>query len=243
MLKSFLKTFVVILLVGFVAVGCASTVKVIEHASLQTKVNLSEPVFLNLAVAERTAYVKTTNTSDVQNIPLDVALKDRLSKKGIILVEDPTKANWIIQANITSLVYNKVASLGKEAGGAGAILGGVSGGILGGTSRDSWLGAAVGTVVGGAVGSIAGALVKVESYTGTVDLQIQERVAGGVKGTMKTEAKQGTSTTMTTQREIVSDFQTYRTYLTVEATRTNINLDEAVAELATKIADQIAGLF
>ncbi len=90
---------------------------------------------------------------------------------------------------------------------------------------------------------VAGALVKVESYTGTVDLQIQERVAGGVKGTMKTEAKQGTSTTLATEREVVSDFQTYRTFMTVEATRTNINLDEAIVELTAKIADQIAGLF
>lgn len=58
MLKVFLKPLLLSQAVGFVAVGCASTVKVIEHASLQTKVNLAEPVFLNLAVAERTVICK-----------------------------------------------------------------------------------------------------------------------------------------------------------------------------------------
>lgn len=243
MLKKHFKALVVVLIVGFIATGCASTAKMIDHATLQTKVKLSEPIFLSLATAERTAYVKVTNTSDVQNIPLETALKDNLTKKGITLIDDPTKATWIIQANLTSLVYNKVASMGEDASRAGVVLGGVSGGVLAGTSRDTWFGAAVGTIAGSIVGGITGALAKVESYTGTVDLQIQERVSGGVRGTMKTEAKQGTATTLATEREVVSDFQTYRTFMTVEATRTNINLDEAVVELSTKIADQIAGLF
>jgi len=237
-----LKGFIALILVFFTIYGCASTATMLDHASLQTKVTLSEPVFLNLA-GERTAYAKVTNTSDIQNIPLDVALKDRLARKGMALVEDPTKANWIVQANITSFVYSKVASMGQEAGKVGTVMGGIAGAVIPGSSRDSWFGAAVGSIVGNVVGSVAGALVKIESYTGAVDLQIQEKVKGGVKGTMKTDVAQGTSTTLTTEREIESDYQTYRTKMMVEATRTNINLEEAVAEIAAKLADQIAGLF
>jgi hypothetical protein len=238
-----LKKFIVIGLVVLAFYGCASTSKMIDHASLQTKVTMSEPVFLNLATSERTVYVKVTNTSDVQNIPLDSVLKERLAKKGLVLVEDPSKANWIIQANITSLTYNKVASMGQDAGQVGAAIGGIAGALIPGSSRDSWIGAAAGSIVGNIAGAVAGSLIKIGSYRGTVDVQIQERVSGGIKGRIKSEVKQGTSTTMTTEREVVSDFQIYRTSLSVEATRTNINLDEAIAELTSKIADQIAGLF
>jgi len=237
------KTLMVVAFVFFTIYGCASTSKMIDNATLQTKVTLSEHIFLNLAASERTVYTKVTNTSDVQNIPLDAALRDKLTKKGIVLVEDPTKANWIVQANITSLAYSKIASMGDDAGKVGAGIGGIVGAIIPGSTRDSWLGSAVGAIVGNVAGALAGSLVKVESYSGSVDLQIQEKVKNGVKGTIKTEAKQGTSTIMTTEREIISDYQTYRTYMTVEATRTNINLEEAIAELTAKIADQIAGLF
>ncbi|MCX8023313.1 MAG: complement resistance protein TraT [Syntrophorhabdaceae bacterium] len=237
------KKLLVFVFVLFAIYGCASTAKIVDHASLKTKVTLSEPVFLNLATPQRTVYVKVTNTSDVQNIPLDQALKERLLKKGVTITEDPSRANWIIQANITSLVYNKLSSMGEDAGRVGAAIGGVAGALVPRVSRDAWLGAAAGSIVGNVAGAITGALVKVESYTGSVDLQIQERVAGGVKGKVKTEAKQGTSTTMTTEREVESDFQTYRTRIYVEATRTNINLDEAIAEVTAKLADQIAGLF
>ncbi|HOP86864.1 MAG TPA: complement resistance protein TraT [Syntrophorhabdaceae bacterium] len=237
------KKFIALGLILFALYGCASTAKVIDHASLKTKVTLSEPIFLNLATPERTVYVKVTNTSDIQNVSLEPVLKDRLIKKGLTLLDDPTKANWIVHANITSLFYEKLGSMGDDAGKVGAAVGGIAGALIPGSSRDSWLGAAAGAIVGNVAGAIAGSLVKVESYIGNVDVQIQERVAGGVKGKVKTEAKQGTSTTMTTEQEVVSDFQTYRARFTVEATRTNINLEEALAELTAKVADQIAGLF
>ncbi|MCX7965835.1 MAG: complement resistance protein TraT [Syntrophorhabdaceae bacterium] len=239
----FFKSLFIYIIVGFLFAGCASTAKMVDHASLKTKVTLSEPIFLNLAAMERTVYPKVTNTSDVQNIPLDTVLRDRLIKKGLTIVDNPTKANWIIHANITSLIYNKLSSMGEEAGRVGAAIGGVAGALIPGSSRDSWLGAAAGSIVGNVVGAVTGALVKLESYSGSVDLQIQERVIGGVRGKIKTEASQGTSTTLTTEREVLSDFQTYRTKLTVEATRTNINLEEAITEITAKLADQIAGLF
>jgi len=223
--------------------GCASTARVIEHASLQTKVALSEPVFLNIASQDRTVYVKVTNTSDVQNIPLEPLVKDRLAKKNLDVVDNPIMANWIVQANITSLVYNKLGSMGEDTGRIGAAIGGIAGALIPGTSRDSWLGAAVGSIVGNVAGAVAGALVKIESYTGNVDLQIQEKVSGGVKGVVKTEVKQGTSTKLITEKEVQTDYQTYRTNMSIEATQTNINLEEAVSELTNKLADQIAGLF
>jgi len=54
---------------------------------------------------------------------------------------------------------------------------------------------------------------------------------------------QGSATTVTTETEEVKDYQTYRTSLSVMAKRTNINLEEAVTEIAEKASMQIAALF
>ncbi|MCX7858317.1 MAG: complement resistance protein TraT [Deltaproteobacteria bacterium] len=223
--------------------SCASTSKIIEHANLQTKVTLVEPIFLNVAAPKRTAFVKVTNTSDVQGIPLEDALRDRLSKKNVVIVSDPAEAHWIVQVNVTSLVYQKVGSMGQEASQVGAVIGGIAGALIPGSGRDSWIGAAAGSIAGNIVGAVAGSLVKVESYAGLVDLQIQERLTQMVKGKMKSEVKQGTSTTYTTERDVESEYQTYRTLMRIEATRTNIDLEEVKREIAGKVADQIAGLF
>ncbi|HOT43149.1 MAG TPA: complement resistance protein TraT [Syntrophorhabdaceae bacterium] len=241
-----LKILMVLVIGVFLFAGCASTGKMLDHATLKTEVKMSDTIFLNLNTQERTAYVKVLNTSDIQNIPLEPALKERLVKKGIRLVDNPADATWIIQANIKSLFYIKEKSMASETGVAGAGMGGFLGGVGSALSRSNNMGVAVGAAVGSIIGNVAGAalgaLVKIESYEGIVDLQIQEKVKGGVKGKMVADIRRG-STTMTTEREIESEYQTYSTFLNVEAKRTNINLEEAIAEITAKLADQIAGLF
>ena len=69
--------------------GCASTARMIEHASLQAKVVMTDPVFLSLTAKERTAFIDVRNTSDLQGVMLAPALRDRLIKKNITLVDDP----------------------------------------------------------------------------------------------------------------------------------------------------------
>ncbi|MCX8109919.1 MAG: complement resistance protein TraT [Syntrophorhabdaceae bacterium] len=241
-----LKVLFVFAVAVFIFTGCASTGRMIDHATLKTEVRMSDTIFLNLSNQERTAYVKVLNTSDVQNIPLEPALKERLLKKGVRLVDNPANATWIVQANIKSLVYSKEGSMSGETGAAGAGMGGFFGGVTSALSKSNNTGIAVGAAVGSIIGNVAGAalgaLVKIESYSGVVDLQIQEKVKGGVKGKMVANIRRG-STTTTTERDIESDYQTYSTFLNVEAKRTNINLEEAIAEITAKLADQIAGLF
>ena len=62
-------------------------------------------------------------------------------------------------------------------------------------------------------------------------------------GVVRTDVRQGTSTVVSTQQAVQSNYQTYRTKFQVEARRTNLNIDEAVARITDKLADQIAGLF
>jgi hypothetical protein len=122
--------------------------------------------------------------------------------------------------------------------------GGFGGAIAGASIGDgSVAGALIGGVAGSLIGGAIGAAFKVETYAGVIDVQIQERIEGGVSGIMKTDAKQGLSTIIQTEREIKSDFQIYRTRILASAKQTNIDNVEAARVVSERLARQIAGLF
>lgn len=231
------------LLLALTLGGCASTARMMENATLTTNVVMQDTLFLDKTKAkEKKVFVDVTNTSEVKDIPLDRYLREKFAQKNICVVEDAADATWIVQANISRLTYNKVESMGADLGRYGAIAGGVVGYALPGTVRDSWFASAVGGVVGNIVGAAVGSIVKVEAYEGSIDVQIKEK-SGTVKETKVSRISQGSATTVTTETEEVKDYQTYRTSLSVTAKRTNINLEEAVTEIAEKASMQIAALF
>lgn len=231
------------LLLALTLGGCASTARMMENATLTTNVVMQDTLFLDKTKAkEKKVFVDVTNTSEVKDIPLDRYLREKSAQKNICVVEDAADATWIVQANISRLTYNKVESMGADLGRYGAIAGGVVGYALRGTVRDSWFASAVGGIVGNIVGAAVGSIVKVEAYEGSIDVQIKEK-SGTVKETKVSRISQGSATTVTTETEEVKDYQTYRTSLSVTAKRTNINLEEAVTEIAEKASMQIAALF
>ena len=223
--------------------GCASTGRLIDNASLQTRVVMTDAVFLSLTPKEKTAYIRVTNTSDLQGVMLAPVLRDRLMKKGFTLVDEPANVSYIIQPNITSFVARKEGSASKDVSIAGTIMGGVAGAALAGGRGDTLPFAMVGSIVGNVGGAVIGSLFKVQSVAGMVDLQIQEKTDAPVTGVVRTDARQGTSTVLSTQQAVQSNYQMYRTRFQIEARRTNLNIDEAVAGITDKLADQIAGLF
>lgn len=241
--KSLIVLLLVISLMGLTS--CAQTMHAIEHAKMTVIVKMSDTIFLdaqNLA-KNRKAYVRVTNTSDMQEIAFEGLLRDKLAQKGIMLVNDPSEAGYIIQANVLYMDYEKkgLTADGMLAGGFG---GAIAGNILGGRG---WKGPAAGTLIGSVVGGLAGAAIgaafKVETFFGTVDVQVQEKVEGGVRGTMTTDASQGSATRLHTEREVQSDYQTYRTRIVAKATQTNIDRAEAAGIISEKLAQQIAGMF
>jgi len=225
--------------------GCAQTMHAIEHAKMTTTVKMSDSIFLNPAVLDknRNIYVRVTNTSDMQDISFENMLKDRLAAKGLTIVNDPSNASFLIQANVLYMDYEKqgLTADGMLTGGYG---GAIAGALLGGRG---WKGPAAGAIIGSAVGSIVGGAIgsafKVENFFGAVDVQIQEKVEGGVKGVVITNASQGSATKLQTEKEITSDYQTYRTRIVAKATQTNIDKTEAARVLSEKLAVQIAGMF
>jgi outer membrane lipoprotein SlyB len=128
-----------------------------------------------------------------------------------------------------------------------ALTGGYGGALLGvatGRGTGRYTGGAAGALVGSAAGTLIGAAVHVDTYMGVVDIQVKEKVPqGNVSTTTQSNLKQGMGTTIKSSHYTVSNYQTYRTRIAVKATRTNINMKEAVPVIENKLSSEIAGIF
>ena len=245
-MKKLMKIATVLILIVFITVssGCATTMRAIEHAQMTTTVRMSKTIFLDPVALKRnkTVYIRVTNTSDMQEIDFENLLKERLQLRGITITQDPEKAGYIVQANVLYMNFERegMTADGMLLGGYGGAL---AGAFAGGDWRGSLVGAGIGGLAGALVGGAIGAAFQVKTFFGTIDIQIQEKVASGVKGTMVTDAKQGEATVLRTEREVVSDFQTYTTRVVAKAKQTNIDRVEAAKVISEKLAIQIAGMF
>jgi len=233
------------LLVGVVVLaGCGQTMHAIKHAKLQTNVNMSNTIFLDAEtlVKNRNIFLRVTNTSQLKDIAFEDELRKLLAQKGYNLTKDPSKAGYIIQANVLYMDYerNDLTADGMLSGGFGGAIGGA---LLGGDDAGKTVGAIIGATVGSLAGAAVGAVIHVDKFVGVVDVQIKERVKGGVVGEMTTQASQGAATTLKTTRKVKSDFQTYRTRIVATAVQTNIDKKEASQVLSGILANQIGGIF
>lgn len=216
----------------------------IQHREMSLSAKMSDTIFLDPEILNknRSVFVRVTNTSDFQEIDFGEILKGKLTGKGFSLTSSPSSAGYIIQANLLHMGAEKedLTAEGMLAGGFGGALGGAHIG-------SGWTSAIAGATGMGIVGSIAGGLVgsmiHVDTYFGAVDIQVKEASEGTVKGVMKTDAKQGSATTLQTEKEVKLNFQEYRTRIVVTATQTNINRQKACQAIADRLASQIVGMF
>ena len=223
--------------------SCAQTMNAVEHAKLQTQAKMTSTIFLEPVKSpdEKTVFVQVKNTSDVQSLQFEERLKEKLRAKGYRIEEDPYKANYWVQANVLYMgKESQHATLaGALAGGYGGTLAGLSVGHGYGT-----LGAAgAGALIGSGLGMIAGAAIHVDTYLGVIDVQIKEKTHGPIQTEVRSDLEQGIGTTVHSTHTVNTPYQAYRTRIVASATRTNINLQEAVAVLSDKLAGEIAGIF
>lgn len=229
--------------------GCAKTMSAIENRNLNVQAKMSETIFLDpTALTEnKKVYVRTTNTSDFQDIDIQNILGQKLASKGMTLVTNPKDAGYMVQAN---LLY-----MGEQKDGISidSVLAGGFGGALIGTAiaahkvNNSYSSMAGYGLAGAAIGALGGmamdAMVHVDEYIGAMDVQVQEPVKGGVTGTQTANLKNGIATQTTTTRNTESNKQEYRTRIAVWAKQTNMDKREASIVLADRLATQIAAMF
>ncbi len=249
MQKPLFKVLSVLVLFVFMVslTGCGQMINAIEHSDMQVKLKMSDTIFLDPVVKakNRTVYVAVNNTSDMQEVDtgmLQNLIASRLTAKGYQVVNDPSQAGYIIQANVLYMDYYRQTGT-KEGAVEGALVGAGSGALIG-QSRDTSIALGlIGGLVGGVGGALLGKALKVETYAGVVDVQIQEKTDKPVVGQIVTNAQQGSSTTIQTKQEISSNYQIYRTKIVCTAQQTNIDKNEAARAIAERIANQIGGMF
>ena len=228
----------------FIFSGCAGTMHAIQHRDMSLSAQMSDTIFLDPEILDknRSVFVRVTNTSDFQEIDFAEILKGKLTTKGFSITNLPSSAGYIIQANLLYMGVEKedLTADGMLAGGFGGALGGsrMGSGVHGPIAAAAGMG-----IVGSIVGGVVGSMIHVDTYLGAVDIQVKEVSEGVVKGVMRTDAKQGSSTTLQTEKEVNSNFQEYRTRIVVKAKQTNINRERACNAIADRLAMQIVGMF
>jgi len=232
---------VLVLLVS--VVNCAGVAKSIQHKDLEVSVKMSDTVFLDVETLEnsKTVYLRVTNTSDMQEIDFDNMLRTKLEAKGFIIVNKPSQAGYRVQVNVLYMGKEKddmTAEMMMAGGFGGALTG-----LATGRGNSIYTGGLIGAAAGSIGGAIIGSMIKVIKYVGVIDVQIQEKVAGGVTGTMKTDAGQGSATRLNTSRNIKSNYQTFRTRMTATADQTNLKKEVAAQHISNRLAMQLTGIF
>ncbi len=250
-LSSFKKGlfFCLIIVFAFQMTGCAHMLTAIEHSSLQTKVKMTDTIFIDpvkLAKA-KTVFVSVRNTSEMQEIDFGNMLKQKFMAKGYTITDNPDEADYIVIANVLYMDYSKQTGT-YEFGSVGATAGALAGGFLGrGSSTSNLTGSIAGGIAGGLIGGLGGALIgsaiKVETYAGIVDVEIREMADNAVTGKLVTNATQGSATTLQTEQKVETNYQTYRTKIIATAQKTNLDRTEAAQEISDKISTQIVGMF
>jgi hypothetical protein len=229
--------------------GCAATSVAISKHELDVQTKMSDTIFLDpTPESKRTVFVQVRNTSDRADFDINQEVASAIAAKGYRVVNDPDKAQFILQANI--LQVGKVAPSAAQMSAFGRY-----GAPLAGVFTGAGIAAAAGTVhaapifaaglIGGVVETIADAAVRDVYFSALTDVQIRERTRTGVKSHESSlhNLKQGRSggTTVTTDED--TDFKTYQTRVMSVANKVNLDFAEAAPPLRAGLVRVIAGVF
>jgi len=240
-------TYLLLAILIFQLSGCATIPEAIEHRDLRVGLKMTDTIFLDPVkkAQNRTIYVEVRNTSDLQEVNPEMVksrLVEKLKAKGYQIVENPLDAGYILQINILYMDYYRKTGA-REGALTGAVVGALAGAGAGGRDVEALILAAAGAALGYVGGAVIGAAIKIETYAGVIDVQVQEKTDKPVVGELRTEAKQGTSTTLITTQEVKTNYQTYRTRIAATAVKTNLKKEEAAPVIAEKLATQVAEIF
>jgi hypothetical protein len=233
--------------------ACAATTTAIGKRQLDVQTKMSQTIFLDpVPPAQRTVFVDVRNTSDKPEFDIRPAVTQAIAARGYTVVDDPTQAQYMLQANVLQAGRSSETAAEKAyRGGFGSVLvGGATGGAAGygigraGGGNDIGL-AVAGALIGAAVSSIADAFVHDTSYTIVSDIQVSERTRSGVLVT-ETESQrlpQGTAGSRSQTSEDTTAWKRYRTRVVSTAEKANLEWPEAAPELVAGTTRSIAGIF
>src|SRR5262249_37452226 len=155
---------------------------------------------------------------------LDNQVKDGLHRKGYVVVNDPKKAHYVLQANVLHVGKVELSQANSifDSGFGTGIFGAATAGALGGDGRTA-LGVGLASA---AVGILADALVQDNLYVIVTDIQISEKTSGKVKEKTRSTLQQGTNTKQIMTSSGTSNYNRYQTRIVSTANKVNLKLDE-----------------
>lgn len=233
--------------------GCAATTTAVAKRNLDVQTKMSDSVFLEpVAPSERTVFVDVRNTSDKPDLDLQQPIRAQLQARGYTVVDDPTRAQFLLQANV--LQAGREAETATKSGNSGPLGGGLLGGAAGGAvgygigaagGGNDLLLAAGGALAGAAIEGISGAYVQDVTYTIVTDIQISQRAPLGETVSQSDNAKValGSASTRMQTSSRTTDLKTQRTRVVSTANKVNLDWPEAAPSLADGLARSVAGLF
>ena len=129
-----LLTVLILLIASLQLTGCGHVVTAIEHSDMQVKLKMTDTIFLDPVskAKNRTVFVAVNNTSDLQEVDtgmLQSLIAGRLTAKGYQVVQDPSQAGYIIQANVLYMDYYRKTGT-HEGALTGALVGGGAGALI-----------------------------------------------------------------------------------------------------------------
>jgi hypothetical protein len=226
-----------------VLAGCAATTTAIRYGDLDVQTKMSNTIFLDpVAPAQRTVFVQIRNTTDKQ-LNIEPQIKGAIASRGYRITEDPSKAHYILQANVLQVGRTDKSALEQSqmAGFGGVVLGTGVGAVLGGDQAVA--GGVIGGLAGGAIEAISGSAVKVVWYSMITDIQLAEKIKGAVSQQFKSQLKSGTSSTTTQTFADTTNMKKYQTRIVSSARKTNLEFQEALPHLEQGLINSIGGVF
>jgi hypothetical protein len=231
-----------------VLAGCAATTTAIGKRNLDVETKMTETVFLDpVPPAERTVYVQVRNTSDKPDFDIEPAVKSSIESRGYKVVDDPTQAHYLLQANVLQVGLTNESSAAKTfAGGyGGTILGGAAGAGVGRVISEDPAVIIGGALAGAAASAVGDAFVRDVTYSIISDVQVSERAPKGVIVTEsdRQDLSQGTSGSRVLSSHETSDWKRYRTRVMSKANKANLSFEEASPELVSGLTRSIGNIF
>jgi outer membrane lipoprotein SlyB len=236
------------LVLALLLAGCAATTTAIGKRNLAVETKMTETVFLDpVPPADRTVFVQVRNTSDKPDFDIEPAVKSSIESRGYKVVDDPTQAHYLLQANVLQVGLTNESSADKTfAGGyGGTILGGAAGAGVGRVISDDPAVIIGGVLAGAATSAVADAFVRDVTYSIISDVQVSERAPKGVVVTEsdRQDLSQGTSGNRVLSSSEISDWKRYRTRVMSKANKANLSFEDASPDLVAGLTRSIANIF
>ncbi len=240
-----------LVLVAFLA-GCAATTTAVSKRNLDVQTKMTDTVFLEPVAADRrTVYVDVRNTSDKPDFVVEPAIRRQLEASGYQVVDDPDRANFMLQANVLQAGRNSLTA--AEAAGEGGFGSAVSGAAVGagagyllGQAGGSDVGLTIaGALLGAAIGTVADAYVQDVTYTVITDLRVSERARGEVVVSQSEQQTlgQGSGGSVTQASSTITDWKHYQTRIVATANQVNVEWDEAAPFMVDGLTRSVGGIF